>query len=98
MAISSQLTKKKTLAQLRAEKEQRQQDEREGLKLAVDVQAAVQRLSAGASSNGPIGEELEALLGQAIHACQLLKGDGTDVKARYYGDMLRVNSKSWFRR
>lgn len=70
---SHQTTKKKTLAQSRAEKEQRLQDLKLGSELAAQVAAAADRIEAIRVVADPRYDELHALLPQANKASELLR-------------------------
>lgn len=77
--MSSQTQRKKTLAQLRAEKEQRERDLELGWQLASEVtNANYERINSwGGDSVGDPAyyEELKTLLAKANRACELLRHD-----------------------
>jgi hypothetical protein len=66
-------TKKKTLAQLRADKEQRNNDLQLGVQLSVDVANALNCYEAEGSSIEERYDAMNALLVEANRACELLQ-------------------------
>ena len=69
---SHQTTTKKTLAQLRAEKEQREHGVQVGMQLAIDVAVACFDLESNGSARHEFYDRLNALLTQSTRACELL--------------------------
>lgn len=84
-------TRKKTVAQLRADNEQRQKDEYIGVRLANDLQAVMKHLASVGIATDIQYEKCTGLVGQANRVCELLQPHifRPDGYLFTYGAMLR---------
>lgn len=87
--MSSSTGKRKTLAQLRAERQQREVDQLEGWEIAADVERMFSQ-SPGVTAPDDRYDFLKDLLVQAQRACTLLQGDP---EGGYYRFSLVVKGK-----